>query len=79
MPPPKNTVVDLIVVDRASGLKPGVNPLKMDELKIPFVARVDERASAAKKAAEERMSRPCDSIRHGENGRVMVIFSKVGV
>lgn len=76
-PKPQRTRVDIFEVDRKKKLEVNVNPIRIDTLRIPYVARVDQRAQAAKKAAEARMGRPCLTVRHSEDQNVTVTFGKV--
>lgn len=77
-PKPQRTRVDIFEVDRKKKLEQGINPIRIDTLRIPYIARVDPRGEAAKAAAELRMGRPCLTVRHSEDQNVTVTFGKVG-
>lgn len=78
-PKPQRTRVDIFEVDRKKKLEANINPIRIDTLRIPYVARVDLRAQAAKEAAEARMGRVVLTVRHSEDQNVTVTFSKVVV
>ena len=70
------TTVHIFEVDRQKKLAPGVNPIRLDKLRIPFVRRIDDRGKAAKAAAEAKMCRSASSVNHAENDSVVVVFVK---
>jgi hypothetical protein len=74
----RKTRVSILLLDRNKPIEAGKNPLQMDELRIDYVRRVDERAKIAKEAAEKKVGRPSQVARHGEGGSVTVIFKQEG-
>jgi len=77
--PPQKTRVEIYEVDRKAKLQEGINPNRIDSLRIAYVQRVDARGEAARVAAETRMGRKCSSVRHGEDLSVSVMFNKGAV
>lgn len=70
------STVHIVEVDRRKKIENGINPLRIDKLRIPFVRRVDDRAQAAKLAAEKKMCRPSVSVKHAAGDEVIVMFVK---